>query len=150
MYGEILVAFDGSSDSQQALREAKRLAGSDGRLTIVSVAPHPTSWIVGGAMSPPYDSTELQQEIDKSWSGQLKETADSTADDLQGRVETKLLHGPPGPMLVDEISNGNYDLVVMGSQGHSAVGALLLGSVSLHVTHGSKIPTLIVRDSQSG
>jgi nucleotide-binding universal stress UspA family protein len=145
MYRKILVAFDGSSDSQQALLEAERLAGAEGRLTIVSVAPHPTSWIVGGSMAPPYDSTELQEEIDKSWSGQLSEYADSTADDLRGRVETKLLHGPPGPTLVGEISGGDYDLVVMGSRGHSAVGALLLGSVSLHVTHGSRIPTLIVR-----
>jgi nucleotide-binding universal stress UspA family protein len=145
VYRQILVAFDGSPDSQQALREAERLAGSDGRLTIVSVAPHPTSWIVGGTMAPPYDSTELQEEIDKSWSGQLEEAAASMPEEVRARVGTKLLHGPPGPTLVGEISSGGYDLVVLGSQGHSAVGALLLGSVSLHVTHGSRVPTLIVR-----
>ena len=75
----------------------------------------------------------------------VQEAADSTSEDLQGKVETKLLHGLPGPTIVDELSKGGYDLVVLGSQGHSAVGALLLGSVSLHVIHGSKIPTLIVR-----
>lgn len=155
MYREILVAFDGSPDSQQALREAERLIGDEGRLTIASVAPHPSSWIVGGTMAPPYDPTGLQEEIDRSWSGQLQEAADSMPERLRGRVETKLLHGPPGPNIVGEISSGDYDLVVLGSQGHSAVGALLLGSVSLHVTHGSKIPTLIVRatgatDAQGG
>lgn len=149
MYREILVAFDGSPDSRQALRDAERLAGSGGHLTIASVAPHPTSWIVGGTMAPPYDTTELQEEIDKSWSGQLQEAASSTSEELRERVKTKLLHGPPGPTIVKEISAGNYDLVVLGSQGHSAVGALLLGSVSLHVIHGSKIPTLIVRAESS-
>lgn len=144
-YRQILVAFDGSPDSQQALREASRLAGADGRLTIAGVAPHPTSWIVGGTMAPPYDSTELQIEIDRSWEALMSEAADSTPEDLRGRVETKLLHGAAGPAIVDEISGGDHDLVVLGTRGHSAAGALLLGSVSLHVIHGSAVPTLIVR-----
>jgi nucleotide-binding universal stress UspA family protein len=145
VYRQILVAFDGSPDSQQALQEACRLAGIDGRLTIVGVAPHPTSWIVGGTMAPPYDSTELQAEIDKSWQAQLGEAADSTPEELRGRVETKLLHGAAGPAIVDEISGGDHDLVVLGTRGHSAAGALLLGSVSLHVVHRSTVPALIVR-----
>jgi nucleotide-binding universal stress UspA family protein len=145
MYGEILVAFDGSPDAVEALREAGRLAGSDGRLTIVSVAPHVTGWIIGGTMAPPYDSVGLQDEIDKSWTGRLEEALESTPAEVRGRVESKLLHGSPGPAIVDEIVSGGYDLVVLGSRGHSAVGALLLGSVSLHVTNGSRVPTLIVR-----
>ncbi len=145
MYRDVLVAFDGSPDSQRALREAARLAGSEGRLTIVSVAPHPTSWIVGGTMAPPYDTSKVQEEIDESWRAQLREAADSTPEGLRERVEPKLIHGSPGPAIIDEISAGNYDLVVLGTRGHSAVGALLLGSVSFHVIHGSTIPTLIVR-----
>jgi nucleotide-binding universal stress UspA family protein len=144
-FASILVAFDGSPDSEEALREAARLAGSEGRVTIISVAPRPTSWIVGGTMAPPYDTTKLQEEIDESWGAQLRDAADSTPEDVRERVETKLSHGSPGPAIVDEISAGSYDLVVLGSQGHSAAEALFLGSVSLHVTHRSGIPTLIVK-----
>lgn len=149
MFRKILVAFDGSPDSEEALREAARLAGEEGRLTIISVAPRPTSWIVGGTMAPPYDPSGLQEEIDKSWQARLREAAESVPEGLRDRVETKLAHGSAGPRIVEEIEGGDYDLVVLGSQGHTAVGALLLGSVSLHVTHASKIPTLIVRASES-
>lgn len=71
MFKKILVAFDGSAHSKEALRKAVELAGKGGHLTILSVAPHPTSWIVGGQMGVAFGSEELQKEIDNSWTSQL-------------------------------------------------------------------------------
>ena len=40
---------------------------------------------------------------------------------------------------------GGYDLVVMGSHGHGALGSWILGSVASRVLAESKVPVLIVR-----
>jgi nucleotide-binding universal stress UspA family protein len=48
----------------------------------------------------------------------------------------------PGDVLIEE-SKGAAMLVV-GSRGHSAVGSLLLGSVSNHVVHHASCPIVVV------
>jgi nucleotide-binding universal stress UspA family protein len=148
MFRRILVAFDGSPDANAALRKAAELAGTEGELEIFSVAPHPTSWIAGGTLTPPYDSTQLQSDIDDSWEAQLRDAEATVPDQLRERTEVRLGHGSPGPSIIDELSRERFDLIVLGTQGHSAVGALLLGSVSLHVIHASPVPVLIVRADQ--
>jgi len=39
----------------------------------------------------------------------------------------------------------NFNLIVIGSRGRSAVRELFLGSVSNYVIHSSKIPVLIIK-----
>lgn len=41
--------------------------------------------------------------------------------------------------------SGKFDLLVMGSHGHSTLGNLVLGSVVTKVLAGSEVPVLIVR-----
>ncbi len=145
MFKKILVAFDGSAHSEEALRKAVEIAGEGGHLTILSVAPHPTSWIVGGQMGVVYGSEELQKEIDNSWNSQLDQALATVPDDVRSRTETKLAHGSAGPSIAEEASAGAHDLLIVGSRGHTALGGLFLGSVSLHLAHASPIPILIVR-----
>lgn len=51
--------------------------------------------------------------------------------------------GHPAERIAEAASR--HDLVVMGSQGHSAVGALVLGSVTQRVLASCATPVLIVR-----
>jgi nucleotide-binding universal stress UspA family protein len=145
MFQKILVAFDGSAHSEEALRKAVEIAGEGGHLTILSVAPHPTSWIVGGQMGVAFGTEELQKEIDNSWSSQLDQALATVPDDVRSRAGTKLAHGSAGPSIADEAAAGDYDLLIVGSRGHTALGGLFLGSVSLHLAHASPIPILIVQ-----
>lgn len=145
MFKKALVAFDGSAHSEEALRKAVEIAGEGGHLTILSVAPHPTSWIVGGQLGVAYGSEELQQEIDSSWSAQLDRALATVPDDVRSRADTKLAHGSAGPAIAEEAGAGDYDLLIVGSRGHSALGGLFLGSVSLHLAHASPTPILIVQ-----
>lgn len=67
------------------------------------------------------------------------------------RWQITLAHelGSPGPVIAAAATNGGFDLVVMGSHGHTALASLVLGSVSAQVLAGCKVPVLIVRGSGS-
>ena len=53
--------------------------------------------------------------------------------------------GNPSEVIADVAASGHYDLIVMGSRGHSAVLGLVLGSVVTNVLARVKTPVLIVR-----
>jgi nucleotide-binding universal stress UspA family protein len=59
-------------------------------------------------------------------------------------VSTLLADKPIGIALIRQITDGNHDLVVMGSRGRGAVRSALLGSVSHYTLHHSPAPVLIV------
>ncbi len=54
---------------------------------------------------------------------------------LEGFWQEKLVTGEPAPAIVQEAEAGGYPLILMGSQGHSALGHLLVGSVTSSVVH---------------
>lgn len=60
-------------------------------------------------------------------------------------LETRPAIGHAGDEVAAEAERGAYDLVVLGSHGHSAVGNLLLGSVASRVLARCKRPVLLVR-----
>lgn len=53
--------------------------------------------------------------------------------------------GPAGELIAKAATEGNFDLVLMGSHGHSALGNLVLGSVATQVLAHCQVPVLLVR-----
>lgn len=50
------------------------------------------------------------------------------------------------PAVISELADsGKFDLVVMGSHGHSTFGSVLLGSVTQRVLSQCKTPVLVIR-----
>lgn len=135
-YRNILVALDGSADGYAALSHAVALAHDQGaRLTLLSVAP-PISAPASGGAPPPADLEHLH-------AGVLQAATASMPDDVS--VTTRLTHGDPAEMIVWLAEEGNHDLIVMGSHGHSRVRRALLGSVSERVLRASVTPVLMMR-----
>ena len=62
-------------------------------------------------------------------------------------IEAKVVHktGGPGELIAKQANAGGYDLVMMGSHGHSALGNLVMGSVATQVMARCKVPVLMVR-----
>ncbi len=137
MFHNILVAVDGSPGADQALEHAIDLAVSEhARLTLLTAAadmPTPAYMVPGPPM------------------GQLIDDAHTEAEAILGRarrrvpenlpVTTVLSNEPIRAALIDQISDGRYDLVVTGSRGRGGVRSALLGSVSHPTTRSRRSST---------
>ena len=53
--------------------------------------------------------------------------------------------GHAGELIAKTAEEGNFDLVMMGSHGHSALVNLVMGSVTTQVLAHCKVPVLLVR-----
>ena len=53
--------------------------------------------------------------------------------------------GAAGETIAKVATEGAFDLIVMGTQGHGALGKLVMGSVSTQVLASCQVPVLLVR-----
>lgn len=53
--------------------------------------------------------------------------------------------GTPGELIAKVANEGKFDLLMMGSHGHSALGNLVMGSVATKVLAHCSVPVLLVR-----
>jgi nucleotide-binding universal stress UspA family protein len=136
IYRHILVALDGSADSKTALRHAVTLArDQNAKLTLLSIVPH-TPTPVGPGVAPPPETDESHDEI-------IKQALAEIPNDIG--VTTRLEHGEIADTILKLVASETYDLLVMGSHGHSRVHRALLGSVSQRVLHKAAVPVLMLR-----
>jgi len=141
MFRSILVAIDGSPDSDQALTQAIDLAESEhSRLTLFSaVVMPPAGAYIGGSGAV---AAELARDAEAEAKTILRTAAQRVPDRVS--LSTVLSSEPVRHALINQIKTDAHDLVVMGSRGRGAVRSVLLGSVSHYVLHHSPVPVLIV------
>lgn len=62
-------------------------------------------------------------------------------------IDAKVVHkvGQAGEQISKVAQAGKFDLVMMGSHGHSALGNLVMGSVATQVLAQCEVPVLLVR-----
>jgi nucleotide-binding universal stress UspA family protein len=147
MFHRLIVPFDGSPHADRALAEAIDLAqANNGRLTVMTVAPEPSAWTLGGGFDVPINLSDLNEQINREYQTMLDAAVATVPDDLP--VTKVLQHGAAGPAIVDEARAGEHDLIVMGSRGRGELRSLLLGSVSHHVLQASPLPVLVLQASR--
>jgi len=61
------------------------------------------------------------------------------------KAREEIAMGNPGEEIARIAVQDGYDLVVMGSRGHGAIGTFLLGSVANKVLARCRVPVLLVR-----
>ncbi len=141
MFHNILVAIDGSPDSDQALTQAIDLAEAEhARLTLFSAATAPPAAAYLGMSGQVV--TNLARDAEAESEAILRAAVERIPDDVS--VSTELGSEPVRPTLINQITTGHHDLIVMGSRGRGALRSVLLGSVSHYVLHHSPVPVLIV------
>jgi nucleotide-binding universal stress UspA family protein len=141
MFGNILVAIDGSPDAEQALTQAIDLAEAEhARLTIFSAVVSPPAAAYFGAGGGVAATLARNAETDTETI--LREAVQRVPAGVS--VSTVQRSEPVRPALVEQVKTGHHDLVVMGSRGRGALRSSLLGSVSHYALHHSPVPVLIV------
>ncbi len=145
MFKKILVATDGSDYGKKAVEVAAEMAATaSGELTILTVVPPlvgPQAMNSAGLML----DEEVVQVIRDNYSQILHEAGESCAKWAVPKVETKLEAGPVAQVIVAQAELGNFNLIVVGSRGHSQAYSVFLGSVSDRVNHLAKTSVLVVR-----
>jgi nucleotide-binding universal stress UspA family protein len=155
----VVVAFDGSPESQAALRTAAELFAGR-HLLIVSV------WEPGLAMMSPSmpDSTGMTGQplpspeevatIDRIQRDHAGETADAGAERARALgASAQALPVPDGADIAETVvavaEEHDAAAIVVGSRGLGAVKSRLLGSTSRRLLHDTRRPILVVRADQS-
>jgi nucleotide-binding universal stress UspA family protein len=144
VFRDILVAIDGSAHAARALDEAIDLAERDNaRLTIMTAVPDPSAWLLtGAAYGGEIDYVALSEESERKYRELLDKAAFQVPQGVS--VTKRLVHGRPGDRILEQITEGHHDLVVMGSRGRGNVRSLVLGSVSHQVLNAAPAAVLIV------
>jgi nucleotide-binding universal stress UspA family protein len=136
----LLVAVDGSNTADLALAAAVTAARRDNAaITLLAVTPdfiaEGRTWMTGAP-----DPGKLQDDADAEAHKLLADTVDRIPDDIP--VTKQLRHGKPGPEIVAQAKEHEYDAILLGARGVGRVGALI-GSVSQYVMHHADTPVFV-------
>jgi nucleotide-binding universal stress UspA family protein len=133
---KILIGFDGSDGSEQALIRAMMLIEEHGELILLAVIPSRS------------DKIFLDEEIYKKLKQKAKNLIADVISDIGQREFTlkgMIEEGDPASIIIDVASKLNVDLIVLGSKGTSTLGQYLLGSVANKVVQYAHKPVMVVR-----
>src|SRR5574338_459546 len=151
-YKKILVPYDGSKYSKEALSDASEIAKKFGSslylLMVIDVS----------AVKPPGMLLGIVKEKKlKKWSAQILESVRSKADKIlesemqscrKMGVETyyEILTGNTVDSILKFANRQEIDLIIIGSRGLSGMGKIMvLGSVSRKISEEANCPVMIVR-----
>lgn len=135
----VMVALDGSDHSVRSLSWAAAWA-PEAQLTTLHVIHTP---VMARAV---LDSTDVSFDgaVDRQ-SRHVAEHAMLQAGVDPSRVLSISTSGDPAEEVVREYNHGPYDLLVLGSRGHGALGERLLGTVSDQVVRLVHGPVVVVK-----
>lgn len=139
MYKKILLAADGSDHSIRATSEVIKIASMNetSTVTVVLVADY------SQAKSDVLHSGS-SVELDMKRRRKLLPVEELLrAANVNYRVE--ILHGVPGPSIVEFANKQNYELLVIGSRGLNSLQEMVLGSVSHKVVKRAECPVMLVK-----
>ncbi len=133
---KILVGFDGSEGSEQALNRAMMLIDEYGDLFLLAVVPSPTD--------KSYVDVDAYENMKKKADVLIKNAIIDLGK--QGFTLTGIVEeGDPAAKIIDVSNRLNVDLIVLGSKGHSELGRYLIGSVANKVVQYAAKPVMVVR-----
>lgn len=142
---QIVTALDFSDASDAVLKAAMAMAVSlQATLHIVHVLEPQPSYTAYGMTPEEFPAIQLfQEESQKRAEAKLNEAL-STARGQVADVRTELMMGSPLHAIIDYVKDKSVDLVVIGTHGHGAVAALLIGSVAEGLVRKAICPTLVI------
>ena len=134
----ILVGYDASVESENALEAALALAKStDSSVLVLSVARPPEPNASSGA-------NVLLKDAQRQFENALSRLHDRLQENGI-RIETQVTVGHPAEEILRKAEQDQVDLIVVGHRGMSAIKELTLGSISEQVLSQASCPVMVTR-----
>ena len=147
----ILVPLDFSEITQRVLDYALLIAAQNQAELVLMHAVHVPPLVETNTWLDPLLSPTVEQDLRL----QLKATAEKTLAEMQARcvqagvsTTTSVCEGVPNAEIINCAEKNNADLIIMGSQGHSAVSRFLIGSTAERVVRRSHLTVLCVKPEE--
>lgn len=141
----IVTALDFSDASEKVLSAAIAMAQAQGaRLHLVHVLEPTPSYTAYGMTPEEFPAIQVFQQESQSRAEIRLQEAKKTALATISDVHTELMIGSPLHSIAEYLHQKNADIVVIGSHGHGAITALLIGSVAEGLVRKAICPTLVI------
>lgn len=145
LYRNIVIATDGSENSQRAIScgvEIAKLSGATVHALYVVDTPSIISetWTAGKEMVHELIIREGKKVLSK---------VKKIIEDSGVEVKEVLLEGYPSEEIINFAENNNMDLILMGTLGKTGLERFLVGSVAENVVRNSKVPVMVIRNENS-
>lgn len=139
MFKKVVWATDGSEAADQALPLARTLAAEGGgELLVVHCVELTVPGKAAGIYPIHADEGDLKAKIER----QVAELVD---DGVPARLQTtRATVGRAAQAIADATREQQGEVIVVGTRGHTALGGLLLGSVTQRLLHIAACPVLAV------
>ncbi|MCA1066271.1 universal stress protein [Rossellomorea sp. AcN35-11] len=139
MFNKIVLATDGSEHSKRAGEKAVHIA-SCCEHSFIEVL-----YII--------DAERAKSDVLSNWNSidvgdarkERMKDIEHKAKEAGVEYQLHVLHGEPGPTIVNYVNKNDVDLVVIGSRGLNGLQEFVLGSVSHKVAKRANCPVLIVK-----
>jgi nucleotide-binding universal stress UspA family protein len=145
-FATVLVATDGTNDSDGAVDAALDLAHDTGaRLLVLTVVPEGSADEPGEGDEGPSRESSSRDEDDE-----VTAASDRTNGVVDHAIEWGLeaspliWEGEPGEAILAAATSEGADVIVIGTSSRSGVGRILLGSVTDHVVQHATVPVMVV------
>jgi manganese transport protein len=131
----IAVALDFSSADEVALNSAFELGGINAEYTLIHVEESVGAMLYGENIED--HETLIDKELLKEYKEMLSEKG--------LKVTTRLGFGNPKKVIPEIINAGDFDILVMGTHGHTGFSDLIFGTTVDKLRHKISIPLLVVK-----
>jgi manganese transport protein len=131
----IAVSVDFSSADEKAILHAIDFGGRDANYTLIHIVETVGAMMYGNKISD--HETSVDEKLLLEYHRML--------DDKGYKIDTKLGFGKPGKVIPRIINEGQYDLLIMGTHGHTGFKDLIFGTTVDNVRHRINIPLFLVK-----
>ena len=143
MYKSVLVATDGSENSEFAVKNAVNIAKKNGAaLTVLYVIDPDNLSGLAGALDTSENIADAAREVSADAFARAREMGAAAGIE----VVTKILQGHPADKIAEE--SAGHDLCVCGSLGRTNAKRAVIGSVAEKVVRLAYCPVLVCRKNQ--
>lgn len=131
----IAISVDFSNADEAALNNAFNLGGINAQYTLIHVVETVGALMYGGNVD------DHETTVDEKLLLEYKEMLSQKGF----KIETELGFGKPNKVIPKIINEGSFDILVMGTHGHTGLKDILFGTTVDKLRHKISIPLLIVK-----